>query len=329
MKTLLSLTAAFFITLSAAFAQAIQPSISSLARVLTLTVDGKEYQAGFVENGWNIAFYAVAGMGERDFIQVSRPDDHGDYNVEALIGNRLLQFEVPRHSRASTFSAKVRPIRRGRVEQNQRGVEHWSEYSSTGEDTTLEVGLTRLSGYPGIGTEETVTGPITYSACDGCEHGDQLMIQSEGRRPMKVNLVDLNWGAYYVEDCEGTVHRLLTRLFTDVEEDGTGLGVPFTFKGLINMGTTDLLETVGDFWVADKRQGQVFIGHTTRLPVARWLDSLVHHVSGVLRLQSHQIWDDVLATGQFSVRGDVLVFIYRNAVVETNLRTADVSARSL
>lgn len=301
-----------------AFAQVVREELKDLNRVMKITMDGKEYESGFMFINDSSAYYSIPD--EYDVkLRASRGYKGPHYKVEFLIEDALISFKMKVGSKAKKFKATKTRVVIKRSQSNRVGLEYWSEFELTNEVSEVSIALGQtLTGSDSIGAPLTLSGPIEFSGCDGCEHGDQVMINN-GKDT--VNLADLNWGGYYVPDCPGTVHRLLEQLMYDQWED-TGLAVPFTFKGLINMNTGDLLETVGSYWLADKREGEVFIGHTTQVSVSRFLDSIIFKTAYTLNVEAHEIWDDVLENGNFtSYEGDELIFVYKGVTLKTDLKT--------
>lgn len=314
----------FFLIFSlSSFAQGLHvyENLKKLNRVITFEVDGVKHKAGFLTAGGMDAYFTgLEYDAGGDFrLHITGEYDKPDMKVEILSvsDETLITFSLV----AGTFTGVVEGDK-AQIEVGHQSLlytdgnrDYWAKYKVKKNLGKVRLTLkTPFNGASAINAPFKVTSPMEFLGCDGCEHGDQLLVG-------KVNVFQSkSFGKYYVEDCGGTVLPLLEQLLSNT--DHKVLNVPFTFKGLINMDTTDLLEEIGNLWVGTD-EGQVFVGPTTKLPVSSFLDSLIVRAAVILKTESHKIWKDATQNGKFtSYQNDVLTFQYKNAVIKTNLKTA-------
>ncbi len=295
------------------FAQelSIYESLKKLNRVVKLTVDGKALDFGFKDGGGMEAFYAGPGYENEIAMRVEGDYTKANLKVEIMIDDTVYSFPLESGLVTGTFKANKITIKKIQERFTDNESHMWNDYKTVKKLGTVDVVVkTPFNGSKYINQVVTVTGPLKFNPCDGCEHGDQMMIKT-------TNVVNsTSFGSYYIEGCEGEVFPLLMQLFAHE------LSVPFTYKGLINMDVKDYYEDVGSMWMGTKA-GQIFVGPTTKLPLSRFLDSLVVRTAVLLKLESHKIWDDVVKNGKFiGYANDVLTFQYKSAIIKTNLKTA-------
>lgn len=293
----------------------INKKFQDLNRIQHVTLDGVDYEFGFVTEV-DAAYFQVPYDQFQMSIQI--PHKKTNFLINIVINDTLISFEVPNGSVKGKFEATKTSIKVTEYYDSPSGISLFSSTKSTGPATKITIELKKpLFGTESISDIVTRTGSLDFNPCDGCEHGDQMLVNG-------INVVDLDFGAYYTADCSGTVHRLLGQLLefdpNNENEDNNGLAVPFTFKGLINLDSGDLIEDLDTMWVADKKAGELFIGNTVNIPMPRFLDSMVYKVAQQLNVEAHTIWDDVMEKGNFtSYKNNVLTFTYKNVVVKTNL----------
>jgi hypothetical protein len=116
----------------------------------------------------------------------------------------------------------------------------------------------------GIADPLVAVGPMDFRPCDGCEHGDQMIIDP-GHGAAEVNVVNLVPSKYYEMDCEGTVQPILQSL---MDSD-----VAFTYSGLVTSVGPDYWE--GDFWVATGSNPDLKVGDHGKLTILELLDQVV------------------------------------------------------
>ncbi|PIP88965.1 MAG: hypothetical protein COW01_15370 [Bdellovibrionales bacterium CG12_big_fil_rev_8_21_14_0_65_38_15] len=151
----------------------------------------------------------------------------------------------------------------------------------------------------------TVTGPMSFSPCDGCEHSDQLWIDD-------VNAINVDLGQYYEEDCGGTFHVFFETLFN--------LEAPVTFEGNITAVSRDLWE--GNYWTAVPG-GEIFLGNSKNLKLVPFIDSLPSRFSK-LTGSSVSIEDLEGGMGIIMDVDGTLAFVYKDQALKVNLDNGDV-----
>lgn len=324
MKLLFTL---FFLILSAlSLAQAqdsiIPQDMRNYSRVQKIIFDGKEIDAGFMHHTYRAAHFVVPYDWD-SFVRITYKWEEKSYLVELLDRDRIVTFSVQDGNASGEFKATVQAVKINQYEQTELGGgTYWFSHTLIGDASETTVTLVQpLMSSRSISEEITVTGKMNFNPCDGCEHGDQFMIGS-------VNTVKLDFGDYYIGDCEGTVHPILAQLLEELWDDETStnvaLGVPFTFKGLVNLNGSDMIEDTDSHWIADNRQGQVYIGNTTKLPLRKFLDSIIFRTAFIMNVQPNTIWEDVIQNGKFTeYKNDILIFTYQNVVIKTNLSTGE------
>ena len=288
-------------------------------RVQKLDFGDGMVEAGLITNGGEEVFYYIPSLYDVH-IRMTTAYVEDRITVQILTDGKLITFETTSTAGAGPVRAKVQAVKLG--DARSYYPEFWFDYTITAElgETTVTLGDGVIGG-PAVNEAYTATGPIRYSGCDGCEHGDQLMVGM-------VNVVDQNFGEHYIADCEGDFSPLMAQLIAPLDYldpangDIVGIGAPFTFVGKINLFTTDLIETLDALWYAPAG-GQVYIGYSTNMPVARFLESLIVRTATLLGRDSFEIRDDVIQNGKFALEsGDVLAFTYQGVKIRTDLRTA-------
>lgn len=178
---------------------------------------------------------------------------------------------------------------------------YWADYEAldTIEKTPEIIFISDLQdrtfGSLGHGSKK-VTGTLEFDPCDGCEHGDWLLVKAENDGPRKVDVLPLDiWKNYYTADCPGTPHPWLVQLMK--------LRVPVTYLG--NVTHLDMKLWGGEKWTA--LSGKITLGSSEKIELVPFLDSLAGK------------------NGRFiSYVGEVLVFEYSGLSVAANLRTGEI-----
>lgn len=288
-------------------------------RVQKLDYGDGMMEAGLITNGGMEVFYTIPGLYDV-YIRMTTEYVEDRITVQILAEDKLISFETTSTAGAGPVRAKVQAVDKG--ESRGSYPEYWYNYTVTAElgETTVTLG-TGVVGGPSVETPYQVTGPIEYSACDGCEHGDQLMVGM-------INVMGLDFGGHYVADCEGEFSPMMAQLIAPLDYldtangDIIGIGVPFTFVGKINLFTSDLVESLDQVWNAPAG-GQLYIGRSTNLTVSRFLESLIIRTALKLGRDSFELRDDIIKDGKFALEGaDVLTFTYQTVKIRTDLRTA-------
>jgi hypothetical protein len=314
MKTIIALFVA--LTSLSAFAQLstnLTKELQGLNRAQRIVIDSEEHDFG-VMTGYQTAQFKSA----YDDIEMSiRNVSSTTYKVQILIENdRLITFVVDGKQTGKIEAQSVKVNAGPTIETPGNNSYHY-QLSTIGAYEKIAVELkSPLLGKANLVEVITRTGPMDFNACDGCEHGDQLILNN-------VNVIAMELGNYYEGDCSGTFHRLLAQLLIyNSTEEKDGLKVPFTYKGNLNFDMTDLVEDVDSLWNADAH-GKLTIG-TTDIPVPRFIDSMVYKVAEKMKVEAHTIWDDVMDKGEFTAFSkNVLTFKYKNIEVKTDLKTGN------
>lgn len=204
-----------------------------------------------------VLWLTVVRAGERVLLHAPIPEG-------AVYGTDL------RGAKVSTIDGNPKELR-----LTSSGQPYWYKYKSRGAAEDRAVSLELLSDLftddqdrQALGTVR-VTGKMDYRACDGCEHGDQFMLEDEyaylsGQHDVTLNVVDVDWGSYYTAGCDdGTLHAWLTQLME--------LGVKFTYVGRITSLSPDLWE--GDYWTAEK-SGKLYVDNDAKVELKDFLDKL-------------------------------------------------------
>ena len=314
MKTLIALVLA--LTSLTAFAQlttSLKKELHGLNRAQRIVIENEQHDFGFM-TGYQTAQYKSA----YDNVEMSiTKATASTFKVQILIEHdQLITFTVDGRTTGMVEAENVQVNAGPRLETRNLNSYHY-QFTTTGPAKKISVELKS----PLLGKENLVevvnrTGAMDFNPCDGCEHGDQLVLNN-------VNVIGMELGNYYEGDCEGKFHRLLAQLLVyNTTEDKDGLSVPFTYKGHLNFDMTDLVEDVDSLWNADDN-GKLTIG-TTTIPVPRFLDSMVYKVAEKMKKEAHSIWDDVMEKGEFtSFTNNVLTFKYMNVVIKTDLKTGN------
>ena len=306
MKTIIALF--FALSSLTAFAQ-----IQGLNRVQRVVIGDQQHDFGFM-TGTQIAQYKSA----YDSIEMSiSKATASTFKVQILIEHdELITFVVDGRT-TGTIQAEQVQVNAGQAVETRGNNSYHYQFTAIGSPKKISVELkSPLLGKANLVEVVTRTGPMDFNPCDGCEHGDQLVLNN-------VNVIGMDLGNYYEGDCEGRFHRLLAQLLVyNSTDDKDGLSVPFTYKGQLNFDMTDLVEDVDSLWNADEN-GKLTIG-TTPIPVPRFIDSMVYKVAEKMKKEAHVIWDDVMEKGEFtSFNNNVLTFKYKNVEVKTDLRTGN------
>lgn len=311
-----ALILALALTSFSSFAQiatSLKKELHGLNRAQRIVIENEQHDFGFM-TGYQTAQYKSA----YDNIEMSiTKASSTTYKVQILVEHdELITFVVDGRTTGKVPAEHVQVNAGPRLETRNLNTYHY-QFTTIGAAKPIFVELkSPLLGKENVVEVVTRTGSMDFNPCDGCEHGDQLVLNN-------VNVIGMDLGTYYEGDCEGKFHRLLAQLLVyNSAEEKDGLSVPFTYKGNLNFDMTDLVEDVDSLWNADVN-GKLTIG-TTTIPVPRFLDSMVYKVAEKLKKEAHSIWDDVMEKGEFtSFKNNVLTFKYKNVEVKTDLKTGN------
>ncbi|MES2526560.1 MAG: hypothetical protein V4598_05710 [Bdellovibrionota bacterium] len=299
-----------------AFAQlstSLKKEIQGLNRIQRVVIGTEQHDYGFM-SGYESAHYKSAW----DNIELSIIKETATtFKVQIFTeDDELITFVIDGRTTGKVAAEKVKVKAGSSLETRGNNSYHY-QFTNLGAPEKISVELkSPLLGKANLVEVVTRTGSMDFNPCDGCEHGDQLVLDN-------VNVIEMELGTYYEGDCEGTFHRLLAQLLVyNSAEEKDGLSVPFTYKGSLNFDMTDLVEEVTGLWNADEH-GKLTIG-TTTIPVPRFLDSMVYKVAEKMKVEAHKIWDDVMEKGEFTtLKNNVLTFKYKNVEVKTDLKTGN------
>ncbi len=298
----------FALTSLSAFAQ-----LQNLNRAQRIVIDNEQHDFGFM-TGDQIAQFKSAYDGIEMSITKATSTT---FKVQILIEHdQLITFVVDGRT-TGKIQAEKSKVTKGQTIQTQNSNSYHYQLTAVGTAEKISVELkSPLLGKASISEIILRTGAMEFNPCDGCEHGDQLVLSN-------VNVIAMELGNYYEGDCSGTFQRLLAQLLVyNPTEEKDGLSVPFTYRGSLNFDMTDLVEDVDSLWNAGDH-GKLSIG-TTTIPVPRFIDSMVYKVAEKMKVEAHKIWDDVMEKGEFtSYRNNTLTFQYKNVEVKADLKTGN------
>ena len=314
MKTVIALLIA--ITSFSAFAQlstSLTKELQGLNRAQRIVIENEQHDFGFM-TGYQTAQFKSA----YDDIEMSIAKETATtFKVRILIEHdQLITFVVGGYT-TGKVQAETAKVNAGQSIETRGNNSYHYDFKPMGAAEKITVELkSPLLGKANLVEVVTRTGSMDFNPCDGCEHGDQLVLNN-------VNVIAMDLGNYYEGDCEGKFHRLMAQLLVyNPTEEKDGLSVPFTYRGNLNFDMTDLVEDVDSMWNADDH-GKLTIG-TTNIPVPRFIDSMVYKVAEKLKVEAHKIWDDVMEKGEFTTLSkNVLAFKYKNVEVKTDLKTGN------
>jgi hypothetical protein len=110
----------------------------------------------------------------------------------------------------------------------------------------------------------TFFGSLQFHPCDGCEHGDQIALETKNGHYSAVHMEHaINLGRFYEADCPGKLHRLVEEL---IKWD-----VPMRYEGTVNTLARDYWDP-GTYWTGVK--GELYVGSTNHIPLANLLNKL-------------------------------------------------------
>ncbi len=297
-----------------AFAQlstSIKKELHALNRAQRIVIGEEQHDFGFMTGYQSAQYKSAYDSLEMSISKVSSTT----YKVQILIENdQLITFVVDGNTTGKVQAENVK-VKAGQSIETRNNNSYHYDFTSVGVAEKIFVELkSPLLGKANLVEVVTRTGTMEFNPCDGCEHGDQLVLNN-------VNVISMDLGNYYEGDCEGKFHRLLAQLLVyNSTEEKDGLSVPFTYKGNLNFDMTDLVEDVDSLWNANEH-GKLTIG-TTSIPVPRFLDSMVYEVAEKMKKEAHAIWDDVMEKGEFtSFSKNVITFKYKNVEIKTDLKT--------
>lgn len=222
-------------------------------------------------------FAKIEKQGERLILSLVRDDRPARYDLE-------LPARVRPGTRISAVAAWTPNGETRFIEETVHsglGIPFWIELPEP-QSASLPLQLTALSRAFAENKEDRATGevlvkgPMDFRPCDGCEHGDQLMIEGPS---MTVNAVEMPFGRYYEADCRGKLHPWLEQMML--------LGVPFVFKGGVTSLTMDLWE--GSFWTA--RMGAIYLDAKAKVGLVEFLDSIPALIAESYDEKSSWRWD--------------------------------------
>lgn len=294
----------------------IEKHLQELSRVQSLTLEqGKKISSGLILTDGPSAYFITPDSDNSDIkIKISWAHDT-IYNVQILQNKNLITFKVNALETKKYFSARKLKIDFVKDVASENGVSYWAQFKT--QSNLAKTVLVKFNNpiFSKHNLVETVqaTGPVTYKSCDGCEHGDQMLVGN-------INVATLNFGDYYQFDCEGLVTKIFSRLLKNNEEND-GLAVPMTFKGLINLNSSDLTESIDDLWNADQRAGELFLG-TSKVPLKVFLDNIVKAVAKRQQNTEESIRQNILKNGQFvSFENNKLEFRYEEISLKADTET--------
>jgi hypothetical protein len=314
MKTIIALLLALSsLTAFAQLTTRLEKELHGLNRAQRIVINEQQYDFGFM-TGYQNAQYKSA----YDSLEMSiRKSTGSAYRVQILTdNNELISFVVGGYTTGMVQAEKFKVNTGPRIDTPNNNSYHY-QFNTVGAPEMISIELkSPLLGKANLVEVVNRTGPMDFNPCDGCEHGDQLVLEN-------VNVIGMDLGNYYEGDCSGTFQRLMAQLLVyNSAEEKDGLSVPFTYKGALNFDMTDLVEDVDSLWNADD-QGKLTIG-TTTIPVPRFIDSMVYEVAAKMKVEAHTIWDEVMEKGEFtSFKNNVLTFKYKNVEVKTDLKTGN------
>jgi len=313
---LLALT--LFASLSASAQRGIQPvtaKFANLSRIFKITLEGKQYEVGVKQVTNYSLYYGTLPMTADEIYAYIWNSEYNTNQLElqVIVEKNLYRFKLAQGQRPGLLKGTKRPLVKGSAilsELTSTTLWYNFDHNSTEGQTEAEATLdTPLYSRNNLSQVITTTGALRFSPCDGCEHSDQMWINN-------VNIVNMDFGAWYTADCEGQVERLFDRLLED------HLQVPFTYKGRVHHDSSDYIEEFNDQLVADKDGGQFFVGTTTKLPFRIFMDSLIHRSAFLLGVEVASIERDVFNHGKFeSYKDGILTFTFRTVTIRTNLLT--------
>lgn len=299
-----------------AFAQlstSLTKELQGLNRAQRIVIGDEQHDFGFMTGYQSAQFKSAYDSIEMSISKATATT----FKVQILIENdQLITFVVDGRTIGKVQAENVK-VKAGQSIETRNNNSYHYDFTTVGPAEKIFVELkSPLLGKANIVEVVTRTGSMDFNPCDGCEHGDQLILNS-------VNVIGMELGNYYEGDCEGKFHRLLAQLLVyNSAEEKDGLSVPFTYKGSLNFDMTDLVEDVDSLWNADEH-GKLTIG-TTTIPVPRFLDSMVYKVAEKMKKEAHSIWDDVMEKGEFTTLSkNVLTFKYKNVEIKTDLKTGN------
>lgn len=310
-----SLIALFFVLASLpAFAQLttnLTKELQGLNRVQKVAVDNEENAFGFMTGYQSAQYKSAYDTSELSISKVTATT----YKVQILTdSNQLITFIIDGRTTGKVAAEQVEVDHGASIQTPGNNSYHY-QFTPKGPAKKIFVDVKApLLGKSNLVEVITRTGPMEFNPCDGCEHGDQLVLKN-------INVIAMDLGNYYEGDCEGKFHRLLSQLLVyNSTEEKDGLSVPFTYKGNINFDMSDLVEDVDSLWNADDH-GKLTIG-TTSIPVPRFIESMVYKVAAKTKKDPNAIWDEVMDLGEFtSYSKNVLTFKFKNVEIKTDLTT--------
>lgn len=312
MKTVIALL--FALSSLSAFAQLstnLTKELQGLNRVQRIVIDNEQSDFGFM-TGYQSAQYKSA----YDSVEMSiNKVTATTFKVQILIKfDQLITFVIDGKT-TGKVAAELLQVDNGDAIETPGNNSYHYQFTPKGPAKKIFVEVkSPLLGKSNLVEVITRTGPMDFNPCDGCEHGDQLVLKN-------INVIAMDLGKYYEGDCEGKFHRLLAQLLVyNSTEEKDGLSVPFTYKGNINFDTSDLVEDIDSLWNADEH-GKLTIG-TTSIPVPRFIESMVYKVAAKMKKDPNAIWEDVMDKGEFTTFSkNVLTFKYKDVEIKTDLAT--------